>query len=99
MDVLGSGSQSQMQLGLRFAAAKLPGLRTHRGGQEPRGAKRGRWWPEEPFVDSGVSRHQPAVPLYNKQRQFGGAMAIYASSNLGSANPYEAQARQGTKAQ
>jgi hypothetical protein len=29
-----------MQLGLRFAAAKLPELRAGRGGQEPRGARR-----------------------------------------------------------
>jgi len=34
--------QSQtMQLGLRFATAKLAGLRTSRGGEEPRGAKLG----------------------------------------------------------
>lgn len=53
----------KMQLGLRFAAAKLPGLRTDRGGRnlvEPsralvaRGADRGL---------GGLSCHQPAGPL------------------------------------
>jgi len=32
------------------------------------------WSQAGPWWDSGVSRHQPAVPLYNKQRQFGEAV-------------------------
>jgi len=44
-------SVPKKQIGLRYAAAKLPGLRTGRGGRnlvDPSG----RWWTEEPIVDS-----------------------------------------------
>ena len=55
-----------MQLGLRFAAAKLPGLRTARGGQdlvEPSGALVARGANRGP----GVSCRHPASPLLNKE--------------------------------
>ena len=75
----GSRIQSgTMQLGLRFAAAKLPGLRTGRGAAsfvEPSGTLVARGGDRA----SELCYHQPAVPLYDKQRQHGGAIAIYAS--------------------
>src|SRR5829696_3486875 len=64
-----------MQLGLRFAAAKLPGLRTGRGSQKPPRSQAEPWWPEEPNVGPGLSYLQTADPLYNKERQRSGAIA------------------------
>lgn len=48
-----------MQLGLRFATAKLPGLRSDRvaGNLVERS---GTWWPHEPIVVSEVSLLSPA---------------------------------------
>jgi len=43
----------KMQLGLRFAAAKLPGLRTDRGAGAT-WSQAGPWWPEEAIESSGT---------------------------------------------
>ena len=80
-----------MQLGLRFAAAKLPGLRTGRvvGNLAERswslGGQRNR------TVDPGLSYLQTADPLYNKERQRSGAIAIYASRKPWFGQPCAAQ--------
>ena len=55
-------------------------------GREPRGAKRSRGGQREATVAPEFSYLQPGGPLYNKERQRSGAIAIYASRNLGSAN-------------
>ena len=78
---LGSGSKSTtMQLGLRVAAAKLPGP-----AEQPAGAG-APWSQAGAFVPRGDHRgfggsplRPPAAPLYNRTRQRGGVIAIYAS--------------------
>jgi hypothetical protein len=76
--VLGSGSSPpKMQLGLRFAAAKLPGLRTGRVDGSP-WSQEGHWWRSRSRTRR-LSLRRPAGPLYNRTRQRGGVIAIYAS--------------------
>jgi hypothetical protein len=55
------------QLGLRFVAAKLPGLRIGRVVGKLVELVWGLGTQRSPIVDSGVSCRQPAVSLYNKQ--------------------------------
>jgi hypothetical protein len=58
-----SDRSGTMQLGLRFAAAKLPGLRTGRGRRSPVEPCAGPWWPEGAMRTRELCYHQPAGPL------------------------------------